>query len=145
MNCAVISGNVTRDPHVNRLQSGTAIVNFTVAVNETFKNREGVETKKANYLDCVIWTKHPENYERMLVKGTPVTVVGSLSHESWVGKDQVKKSVVRIKVESVAPINAPRDVSAGDGPTGAVNDKASPMSPDTGEQGATDGSEPLPF
>ena len=114
MNTVVISGNVTREPRINNLASGTSIVNFSVAVSETYKNREGVETKKANYIDCVIWTKHPENYERMLVKGQAVTVVGSLSHESWV-KDNVRKSVIRVKVESVAPINAPKDVSAGDG------------------------------
>ena len=127
MNTVVISGNVTREPRINNLASGTSIVNFSVAVNETFKNREGVETKKANYIDCVIWTKHPENYERMLVKGQPVTVVGSLSHESWVGKDQVKKSVIRVKAESVAPINAPKDVTAGAGPAGGDNTGNAPQ------------------
>lgn len=126
MNACQLSGNVTRDCHVNRLASGTAILNFSVAVNEEYKDKDGNDKKKVNYIDCVRWTRHPERLERILVKGAPVFVLGAVQSESWEDKKTgAKRTAMKIKVEQVVPLREQVEGNGG-GAQGQAKQDAAP-------------------
>lgn len=102
MNHCFLSGRLTRNCHVNTLQSGTSIVNFSVAVEEVGKKQDGTEFKKVNYIECVKWTRNAVKYADTLVKGAPVTVLGSIQSESWEDKKTgAKRSAIKVKAARV--------------------------------------------
>ena len=67
-------GRLTRDPDVKYLQSGTAVANFTLAVDRTFKNKDG--EREADFIPIVAWRKTAELCEKYLAKGSQVAVSG---------------------------------------------------------------------
>lgn len=107
MNQVFLTGRVTRDCHVNTLQSGATIINFSVAVEDKFKKADGTESKRTNFIDCVRFTRHPDGYVAMLTKGAPVLVIGAIQQDTWDDKKTgQKRSAVKVKAEQVLPVYA---------------------------------------
>lgn len=101
INIVVIGGNLTADPDTKFLPSGTAATEFTIAVNETWKNGDGVKQEKAHFLRCFTFGKTGENIAKYFKKGNRIIVTGSLSQEAWEDKETGKKrEKTRVKVDS---------------------------------------------
>jgi single-strand DNA-binding protein len=81
------TGRLTRDPELKYTQSGTAVANFSIAINDPFKDKNGNE-RPAFFLDCEAWGKtaetiaNPEFFE----KGRLIEVIGRLATDSWEDK-----------------------------------------------------------
>ena len=60
INRTFLVGRLTRDPELKYTANGVAFVNFTVAVNRTFKNAQG--EREADFINCIIWRKAAENF-----------------------------------------------------------------------------------
>lgn len=102
VNNATISGNLCRDIEVRRTQSGFAIGEFSVAVNERVKNSQSGEYEDyANFIDCKLLGKRCESLERYLVKGTKATVQGRLHQERWESKEGKKMSKLILIVDDL--------------------------------------------
>ena len=50
-NRVVLLGGLTRDPDLRYTPSGTAVADFGLAVNESFKNKEGESIEQVCYVD----------------------------------------------------------------------------------------------
>jgi single-strand DNA-binding protein len=126
INIAMIEGNLTRDAHINELQSGMCVINFSVAHNSKYKAASGEEKEVATFVDCKLWTKHPDKYRAMLVKGAMVFAKGVIFSEQWTNpKDQTKRSRTGIKVDDVFLVREP---------SGTRTATPQPKSPDTPDQ-----------
>jgi single-strand DNA-binding protein len=103
MNRAAISGNITRDAEARQTQSGMAIVNFSVAVNERKKNAQtGQWEDVPSFFDCVFFGSRAEKLMPYLVKGTKVVIDGKLRQSSWQDKQTgQKRSKVEIVVDDI--------------------------------------------
>ena len=118
INRTIISGNLTKSAECKRTQSGTAIVTFTVAVNERRKNNQtGDWDDYPNYIDVTWFGSYAEKCAGSLVKGSKVTVDGSLRQERW-EKDGEKRQKVIVKADTVdmpprpkGQYNAPADTT----------------------------------
>lgn len=103
INVVVISGNLTRDPELRQLGSGTAVCKLRVAVNT--RRKDGVSGKwidKPNYFDVTVWGAQGENCAQYLAKGRPVAVEGRLEWREWEAKDGGgKRQSVEIVADSV--------------------------------------------
>lgn len=102
INTVTISGNLTRDAEVKRTQSGLAIVNFSMAVNDRRKNNQTGEWENyANFVDVTWFGTYAEKCAGALVKGTKVCVQGKLSYSTWErdGQKRSKLEVVANEVE----------------------------------------------
>ena len=53
INKAIIYGNLTRDPELKSLPSGTVVVNFSVATNRTWKDKNGQKQEDVEYHNVV--------------------------------------------------------------------------------------------
>ena len=100
INHAFISGNLTRDCEERRTQGGMTIVSFTVAVNERRKNQSGEYDDYTNYIGCAVFGKYAEKMAPSLLKGTRVTVSGSLRYSQW-EKDGQKRSKLEILAKEI--------------------------------------------
>src|SRR5205809_1741290 len=102
LNVVVVTGNLTRDPELRSLQSGTSVCKLRVAVNSRRKDSASGEwVDKPNYFDVTVWGAQGENCATYLSKGRPVAVEGRLDWREWETTDGNKRQSVSIIANSV--------------------------------------------
>lgn len=86
---AEVIGNLTDNAKLGYTTGGTAVANFTVAVNTTYRDREGGTTKQTtDFVKVSMFGKRAESLEKYLTKGLAVRVSG----KPTVGKPWEKSS-----------------------------------------------------
>ena len=84
----IIQGSLGKDPELRYLQSGTAVCNFSVAVNERWRDRKSNEWKeKTTWYRVAAWDSLAETCNTHLQKGSSVLVVGNAAARAWVNND----------------------------------------------------------
>jgi single-strand DNA-binding protein len=103
INVVVITGNLTQDPELRHLGSGTAVCELRVAVNSRRKDgATGEWVDKPNYFNVTVWGAQGENCATYLAKGRPVAIEGRLDWREWEAKDGGgKRQAVQIIANSV--------------------------------------------
>ncbi len=97
-NKVIVLGNLTRDPEIRFTPNGTAVANFSVAVNRKYK--QGDELKEeVGFFDVVVFGKQAENCGQHLAKGRSVLIEGRLQQQRWETEDGQKRSKVVIVAE----------------------------------------------
>ena len=112
INHVILLGRLTRDAELKYTASGTALCNFSIAVNRRVKKGDQWQDE-ASFFDLTLWEKQAENLNKYLVKGTQVAVQGELRLDRW-EKDGQKFSKVQVFVENLQLLGSPRG-SAGEG------------------------------
>lgn len=97
-----VIGNIVRDAQV-RESNGRKAINFVIAHNESYKNKEGVKVDKATYYSCTLWREpsQPTEVTKYLTKGIKVFVEGSPSAEIYKTKDGQNAIDNRINVKQI--------------------------------------------
>lgn len=101
MNVVILKGNLARDPEVRAISVGekqTKVANFTIAVSRFFSRKDGSPDKATEFIRCEAWDSGAESIEKLLSKGDPVLIQGSLKTESWEQEDGQKRSVTKVRV-----------------------------------------------
>ena len=101
INTVVVTGNLTRDPELRSLPSGTSVCELRIAVNSRRKDESGSWVDKPNYFDVTVWGAQGENCATYLSKGRPVAIEGRLDWREWEAKDGTKRQAVQIVANSV--------------------------------------------
>ncbi len=114
INSVVITGNLTRDPELRSLPSGTSVCKLRVAVNSRRKDGSSGEwVDKPNYFDVTVWGAQGENCSNYLSKGRPVAVQGRLDWREWESQEGQKRQSVEIIADSVQFLGSRGDNSGG--------------------------------
>ncbi len=82
INRVILAGNLTKDPDVRYLPSGTPVTSFRLAVNRRFKAKSG-DVDETCYIDVKVYGKQAESCGEFLFKGRNVLVEGYLRLEQW--------------------------------------------------------------
>jgi single-strand DNA-binding protein len=116
INRVILTGNLTFDPELRSLPSGTSVCKLRVAVNTRRKNNATGEWEdKPNYFDVTVWGAQGENAARYLSKGRPVAIDGRLEWSEWQDKETGKnRSKVEVVADNVQFLSS-RDDAAGPG------------------------------
>ncbi len=85
-NKVILMGNLTRDPETRYAQSGTAVVNFGLAVNERFQTSDGVWQDRPTFVDITMFGKRGEAFAKFHGKGKPAFIEGKLRLDTWEDK-----------------------------------------------------------
>jgi single-strand DNA-binding protein len=80
-----IIGRLTRDAQISTLPSDKQVVNFSVAVNDSYRNKQGERVKRTEYFNCAYWIS--TNVAKILTKGALVELIGRVSARGWIGND----------------------------------------------------------
>jgi single-strand DNA-binding protein len=97
LNKALIIGNLTEDPELRSLPSGTPVTNFSIATNRTFTDNDGQQQERTNYHNIVVFGRQAETVAQYLSKGSMALVEGRLQTRSW-----EQDGVTRYRTEIVA-------------------------------------------
>jgi single-strand DNA-binding protein len=101
INRVIVTGNLTRDPELRSLQSGTSVCKLRIAVNTRRKDSSGDWVDKPNYFDVTVWGAQGENCSTYLSKGRPVAIDGRLEWREWDDQNGNKRQSVEIIADSV--------------------------------------------
>jgi single-strand DNA-binding protein len=101
INRVILTGNLTRDPELRSLPSGTSVCSLRVAVNTRRKDQSGEWVDKPNYFSVTVWGAQGDNCARYLSKGRPVAIDGRLEWREWEAKDGGKRESIEIVADSV--------------------------------------------
>ena len=99
-----VIGNLTGDPNLRYINSGTAVVDFTVASTPRTFDRNTNQWKDGEtlFLRCSAWREYAENIAESLTKGTRVIVQGRLVQRSYTPRDGgEQRTVVELQVDEV--------------------------------------------
>ena len=80
-----ITGRLTKDAKVSTLSDSRQVVNFSVAINESYKNKKGDKVEQTTFFDCAYWIS--PRVAEWLTKGTVVELTGMVSARAWKGND----------------------------------------------------------
>lgn len=99
-----VVGNLTSDPVLRFIQSGAAVVNFTVASTPRTFDRQSNEWKDGEtlFMRCSLWREAAENVAESLTKGMRVIVTGRLVSRSYEANGE-KRTVIELQVDEVGP------------------------------------------
>ena len=116
INRVVLVGNLTRDPELKHLASGTALCSLRIAVNTRRKDESGQWTDKPNYFDVSVWGNQGESCAQYLAKGRPVAIDGRLEWREWEATDgSGKRQAVEIVADNVQFLGSRGDGEGGGG------------------------------
>jgi single-strand DNA-binding protein len=157
VNKVILVGRLGRDPETKYTPSGQAVSNFSLATDETYKDKNGERQKKTEWHRLVVWAKQAEIAQQYLKKGSLIFVEGRLQTREWQDKENQKRSTTEIVVTNFRMLGGRADGgagaqrSAGGGGYGggagrAADSEFDPgISEDSGSQGPEISDEDIPF
>ncbi|MCI0421378.1 MAG: single-stranded DNA-binding protein, partial [Acidobacteria bacterium] len=87
VNKCLFIGRLGKDPEIKYTQSGDAVANFSLAVDETWKDKSGEKQQRTTWVNVVAWQKLAEICGQYLRKGSQVFIEGRLQTRKWEDKD----------------------------------------------------------
>ena len=94
-NRVILVGNLTRDPELRYIPSGTAVSEIGLAINDRVK-KDGQWVEETTFVDVTLWARTAEIANEYLSKGSNVLVEGRLKLDSWEANDGQKRSKLRV-------------------------------------------------
>lgn len=92
LNKAFLYGNLTRDPELKALPSGSNVVSFGMATNRTYKDKNGQKQEATEFHNIVAFGRTAEVIAQYMKKGRPLFIEGRIQTRSWDDKETGKKN-----------------------------------------------------
>jgi single-strand DNA-binding protein len=120
VNKAILVGRLGRDPETRYTSGGQAVANFTLATDETFKDRAGERQKRTEWHRVVLWGKLAEIAQQYLKKGQLVYLEGRIQTRQWEDKrDGQKRTTTEIVGNVMRMLGSRADGAAAGASAGA--------------------------
>jgi len=101
-----IIGRLTGDAKVSTLQNSREVVNFSVAVNDSYKKKDGERVQLTEYFDCAYFFS--PKVADSLTKGTLVEVTGRVSARAWLGRDGQPHASLNFHSSNIKFLDSPK-------------------------------------
>ena len=116
LNKIFIIGNLTKDPELKAMPSGTKVANFGLATNSYFKDKDGNKKERAEFHNVVVFGKMGELAATYLKKGSQALIEGRIQTRSWDATDgSGKKYRTEVIADNVQFGNRPGAGAGGGG------------------------------
>ncbi|MGI5870104.1 MAG: single-stranded DNA-binding protein [Kiritimatiellia bacterium] len=133
-NRVIVMGNLTKDPELRRNPTGTAVCTLRLAINETYRNKDGERVERTVFVDIVAWNQQAEFCNQYLAKGSPVLVEGRLQYDEWKTPENEMRNRLRIvanRVQALGSLSAAQPVAQSDATTTRHDTVAEPAAADS--------------
>ena len=107
VNRITVTGNLGANVDARYTGNGRIVANFSVAVNQSYKNSDGDTVKSVEWFRVVAWDKLGEICNEYLSSGTRVYVEGRLQQRKYTAKDGSEKVAVEIVASEMTILSAP--------------------------------------
>ena len=115
LNKVFLMGNLTRDPELRYTPNGTPLCEFGLAINRTYKTREGEQRDETCFVDVTMWGRRAVVISEYFTKGRPIFIEGRLKLDQWETADgrRSKLTVVADNFEFIGGRGGDQDSSQG--------------------------------
>jgi single-strand DNA-binding protein len=96
VNKVILVGRLGRDPETRYTGGGQAVANFSVATDETYKDKAGDRQKRTEWHKIVVWGKQAEIAQQYLKKGSLIFIEGRIQSREWQDKEGQKRTSFEI-------------------------------------------------
>jgi single-strand DNA-binding protein len=111
-NKVILAGNLTRDPQLSVLPSGSNVVEFGMAVNRKWKAPSGEMKEEVCFVDIRAYGRQAETLNQYTSKGKPLMIEGRLKLDQWESKEGQKRSKLYVILENFQFLGAPSEGGA---------------------------------
>lgn len=134
INKVTLIGHLGKDPEIRHLEGGVSVVKFTLATNESYRDKSGEWQTLTEWHDIVAWRLLAEKAAKDFHKGSLVYVEGKITHRKWQdkeGQDRYSTEIVANtlrgldKKEYSGPPRQFGDVPGSEAPPAVRNDYSS--------------------
>lgn len=101
LNMLLLAGNLTNDIKYSETKTGTPVVNFYMASNKRFKDRNGVIKEDVCFVGVVAWDNLAVSCKENLHKGSSVLVTGELQSRKLFSDEGAPRNMVEIKAKKI--------------------------------------------
>jgi single-strand DNA-binding protein len=147
VNKVILTGHVGRDPELKYNQEGKAIANYSLATDESYKDKNGQKVEKTEWHRIVAFGRTAEVIGEYVTKGKKLLVEGKLQTRSWdddKGNKRYMTEIVQDRMEFLGGGNGSNGSNQGSGSNGA-RQQSEPPQENSSENYGTSGTENLPF
>ena len=144
VNKVILVGRLGRDPEVRFTSSGQAVANFSMATDETYKDRAGELQKRTEWHKIVVWGKQAEIAQKYLRKGSLIFLEGRIQSREYQDRDNNKRTSFEIVCNNFRMLGGKGDGGGG----GAAHDEAEAPAAASGDEfghGPDVSDEDIPF
>ena len=133
LNKVLMVGNLAKDPELRYTPQGSAVATLRLAVNRSFKNKEGEWQKEVCFINVIAWGALAERCNQYLEKGRGVFVEGSLISRSWKNSEGKTRSVIEVRAASIQFMPRPAKQESKDVDLGAEPEEIVKLDDELGE------------
>lgn len=106
LNKVFLAGNLTRDPELKYIASGTPLCKLGLAVSRKYRTKDGELRDETMFINVTVWGKSAEYCGENLRKGKPVLVEGRLKANDWEDKNTgQKRTSIEVTADRVQQIS----------------------------------------
>jgi single-strand DNA-binding protein len=125
VNKVILVGRLGRDPETRYTGAGQAVANFSVATDETYKDRNGERQKRTEWHKIVVWGKQAEIAQQYLKKGSLIFIEGRIQSREWQDKEGQKRTSFEIVANNFRMLGGRSDAAAAGAGVGGGASRAS--------------------
>ncbi len=115
VNKVILVGRLGRDPETRYTSSGQAVANFSLATDETYKDRAGERQKRTEWHKIVVWGKQAEIAQKYLRKGSLIFIEGRIQSREWQDRENNKRTSFEIVATNFRMLGSRADSARGEG------------------------------
>jgi len=128
VNKVILLGRAGQKPEVKFTSGGKPVANFSVAINESFKNGDGEKQERVQWVRCVAWQRLAEICGEYIDKGRELFIEGRLQTRKYTDRNQEERTVTEVVVSQLRLVGGARP---GNGSGPAQPDAAGPSTRET--------------
>jgi single-strand DNA-binding protein len=131
VNKVILVGRLGRDPETRYTGGGQAVANFSLATDESYKDKSGERQKRTEWHKIVVWGKQAEIAQQYLKKGSLIFVEGRIQSREWQDKEGQKRTSFEIVANNFRMLGGRADGAAAAGAgSGHSGGQSRPSDPD---------------
>ncbi|UOQ73811.1 single-stranded DNA-binding protein [Hymenobacter cellulosilyticus] len=102
INKVILVGNLGKDPEVRHLEGGSSVAHFTLATNDSYKDKSGNRVERTEWHNITAWRGLAEMAEKYLKKGQQIYVEGKLRTRQYQDKDNQTRYITEIVADEIS-------------------------------------------
>ncbi len=136
----ILIGNLGRDAELKKTPSGTSVLDFSLATNERWNDREGNSQEHTQWFRVSLWGRRADALAQYLQKGKQVYVEGRLRARLYQGSDGQARISLDVRADDIQLLGTRADAGSWTAPSRGI---APPEEPAAG--GVADADDDIPF
>lgn len=109
VNKCIFVGNVTKDPETRYMPNGEAVTNFSIAVNETWKDKQGNKQERVEFVNLIAYRKLGEIIGEYVKRGQSLFVEGKMQTRKWQDKSGQDRYSTEIICDQMQMLGGKKD------------------------------------